>query len=145
MDRKTKQRAYDRIRSDNAKAKKLCRQCKKVKSYKKCTRCRTCYFKFVASKYLGSADRWRELESALLQSGHRCAYTGRKIDLGEGASIEHVLPTSRGKKREVNDLKNIKWVHRDINVMKGAHTVAEFIAICKQILDNFGYEVRRDD
>ena len=74
---------------------------------------------------------WQKLES----QGFRCYYTGDPLIPGVNASIDHLVPKSRGGSG--SDIENCVWCDRDINALKNDWTKAEFIARCKSIADRF--------
>ena len=106
--------------------------------------CRICLLKKTSRACFGTDKRWAELDALLHKQRHRCAYSGRQIDIGKRASIEHIHPTSRSKNRRTS-IENVKWVHSDINLMKSSMTLHEFMLACKEVLQYFGYEVRKGD
>jgi hypothetical protein len=119
-----------------------CTDCHGQRSLPHATKCRVCYLKRKATRHLGTASRWGELEALLLRQLSRCAYTGKPIDLGSNASIEHVEPASRSPGR-ASDIANIRWVAQEVNLAKRAMPLREFIEMCKAVLKNFGFEVKR--
>ncbi len=60
----------------------------------------------------------------------RCALSGRQL-VPEEASLDHVLPLSRGGK---HTLDNIQILHRDVNRAKSTLTNPEFIALCREVV-----------
>lgn len=67
-----------------------------------------------------------------LQEG-RCAYTKIELVMGANASIDHIVPRSRGG---ADLIDNVQWVDRQVNNAKNNMTHDEFIAMCKIIVDN---------
>lgn len=122
----------------------LCCSCRKASVYPGITKCRTCWFKLSASRNIGDASRWRELEALLLSQQSRCAYSGRELVIGKNASVEHIQPISKSKNRAV-DIENIKWIDSQVNMAKGQLSLHDFIILCKDILMFFGYEVKKED
>lgn len=70
----------------------------------------------------------------------KCYLTGRIIDLMESKSysLDHVIPATKGGP---NSLDNLGLVCRQANMAKSDMTLTEFIALCKEILENNGYAV----
>ena len=131
-------------RRQKALAKGLCKDCARGRRYNSLTRCLDCSFKFLASKHLGSAKRWIELKEALARQNNRCAYSGKEIDIGMNASVEHVQSQSKHEKRR-RDITNIKWVDVRVNKSKQDMSLHDYLMLCKSVLTNFGYEIVRDD
>lgn len=71
-----------------------------------------------------------------------CYLTGRKIDINKPNSyhFDHILPSSRGGK---NDLDNLGIASKEANQAKSDLTVPEFVELCKDVLINFGYDIRK--
>lgn len=59
----------------------------------------------------------------------RCALSGRLLT-PETASLDHMVPLSRGG---MHDLSNLWIVDHQVNAAKGALTVDEFVAICREV------------
>ena len=64
----------------------------------------------------------------LLQQEMRCAYTGKELVPGQNASVDHIVPRSRGGS---NDLSNLQWVDTTVNIMKHNLLHEEFVEIVK--------------
>jgi 5-methylcytosine-specific restriction endonuclease McrA len=137
-------RVYQRKKRIEAKEAGVCRECLKRPRHKHLSQCLDCQFRRLAKNHLGSRDRAAELINLLEAQGYRCAYSGRLIDIGENASVEHVVPVSRDRKRKT-DITNIKFVDQRINQMKQGLPLSEFLGTCKEVLRFFGYEVIRDE
>lgn len=87
--------------------------------------------KVVARSHLGSSKLWSSLVGL---ADKTCPYTGINLEIGVNASLDHIIPKSRGG---VNDLSNFQFVYCqgsfDVNRMKGDMTEEEFkeaIKIC---------------
>lgn len=126
------------------KAEGRCYACGKNKRHDGISRCKTCWFKFASRRHFGSASKWRELKSLFYKQEERCCYSGRRLDIGRNASIEHVEPVSKHERGRA-DLRNIRWVETQINTMKGQQSLHEFLLSCKDVLRFFGYEVNKQD
>lgn len=60
---------------------------------------------------------------------YRCALSGRKLT-PETASLDHVVPLSRGGK---HDISNLQVLEHHVNTAKGTLTVDEFISLCEDV------------
>lgn len=60
----------------------------------------------------------------------RCAISGRELT-PETASLDHIVPLARGGKHE---LENVWAVDYQVNMAKGALSVEEFVALCREIV-----------
>lgn len=105
-----------------------------------CTRCGTpatasefcfdCWLKALAFNTTRTTCFYAELKARLEAQQYRCAYTGETLIPGVNASIDHLIPRSRGGS---NTPENLHWVSFRINVMKGDMTHDEFLAACALI------------
>ncbi len=74
--------------------------------------CESCVFKIIAVKNLGDASRADEIAELFDKQSRRCAYTGLPLTLGVDASVDHIIPRSKGGS---DALQNLQWVHRQVN------------------------------
>jgi hypothetical protein len=98
--------------------------------------CLKCWFKKMASDCLRArgADvhtKAAQLEELWAQQSGRCAITGETLVPGVNASLDHILPKSRGGS---DDVKNTQWVEFHINRAKGDLTHTEFLRLCRRVL-----------
>lgn len=93
--------------------------------------CRWCWFAMMARNALGSRSRGPDLARLWLAQGGRCAYTGRQLTPGVNASVDHVLPRSRGGSDE---LDNLVWTCAEVNRAKTDLTPEAFRALCAEVL-----------
>lgn len=88
--------------------------------------CEVCLFKIFATRTFGSAAFWKKLAD-LLSSQPTCPYTGKELKIGINASVDHIVPKSKGG---TNDTSNLQWVYcygsYDINSMKNNMSDQEF-------------------
>lgn len=72
-----------------------------------------------------------------------CALTGRKIDiLKDDYHLDHIIPVSKGGS---NELDNMEFVIPEANNAKSDLTLEEFVCLCKEVCENFGYEVSKKE
>lgn len=96
--------------------------------------CEECWFKARARDCAGSTSQWQALRLLLIAQGFCCAYSGKRLELGPDATIDHKVPRSRGGS---NDISNLQWVSRRVNSMKTDFTHEEFIAACRIIAEKW--------
>jgi len=70
-----------------------------------------------------------------------CYLSGRKIDLSQPwtYSFDHKHPLSKGGG---GTIKNLGLTTREANYAKGDMILEDFLELCKDILENHGYEVK---
>lgn len=86
------------------------------------------------NKDLNLLELWKE------QKG-RCKVTGVQLIPGRTASLDHVLPVSRGG---TNKRENLQFVHIAINCMKQNNTQEEFIKLLKQLLPSLNEYIKEN-
>lgn len=73
----------------------------------------------------------------------KCELTGRIIDIKrDNYHLDHIIPVSRGG---TNDLSNMAFTIPEANFAKGNMLNEEFVALCKEVCENFGYEVNKKE
>ena len=107
----------------------LCPKCGKEDSIEGRT-CSTCVLKNAARVHLGTTKRWKELRDLFVQQGGVCPYTGKKIAIGIDASVDHVVPKSRGGSLGI---ENLQWVYAPVNFMKQNLLEDEFLPLVSLI------------
>jgi hypothetical protein len=60
-----------------------------------------------------------------------CALTGVRLVPGTNASLDHIVPVSKGGPTV---LDNLQWVLTDVNRAKFALSTVEFIALCRAVV-----------
>lgn len=61
----------------------------------------------------------------------RCAVTGEFLTPGATASLDHIIPKSRGGSSEKS---NLRWVLLSVNRSKWDMTHEEFVAVCRAVV-----------
>ena len=115
----------------------LCKHCglNKVTSTESVI-CNICYMKRTAYRFLGSQNRFDELQTLFDNQKGVCPYTGIKLILGVNVSLDHIIPKSKGGRSEVD---NFQWVYGgkdfDVNIMKNNFSCDEFLKAIKIIYE----------
>lgn len=123
-----KQNRYRKLKKQ-----KICTSCGKLSTIPNNTRCEDCWFKHIASKRTGSVDNWIILKNRIIQQNYLCYYTHRLLIIGKNASVDHIIPTSKGG---LNAMENVQWVDKKINTMKNDMNHEEFLNTIQLILSN---------
>lgn len=92
--------------------------------------CRVHYFKKAAHDATGKISDWMALAEIFEAQGARCAYTGAPLVLGVNASVDHIVPRTRGGGDE---LRNLHWTTLVVNRAKRELTEEEFFALCAAV------------
>jgi len=71
----------------------------------------------------------------------KCYLTGRAIDLTkDDYNFDHIQPIAKGGSCE---LENLGLTCPEANASKAALTIDEYLQLCKEVLENFGYKVEK--
>ncbi len=108
----------------------LCYKCKAINETKSIM-CAKCFFKNLAKVYLNSKSRWEELKNLFEAQGSKCMYSGELLVLGGNASIDHIVPVSKGG--EEYAISNLCWATNYVNKAKSDMSVSEFLLMCYNI------------
>ena len=111
----------------------LCPRCGKETCVPDRRQCSICFLKSVSVTLWGSRSRWRELLELFEKQDGKCAYSRVPLILGGGASIDHIVPRSRGG---TNEIGNLQWVDLIVNRMKSDLMENEFFDLLQCILGN---------
>lgn len=79
-------------------------------------------------------DAW----NLFLKQDRKCALTGRILTFGKSVR-DKILQTASLDRIDSNkdySIKNVQWVHKNINFMKGRLSNEEFIKLCKEVAKN---------
>lgn len=77
--------------------------------------------------------KWLDLYEILEKQNFKCPLSGYLLKLGDNASLDHILPRSRGGS---NTITNLQWVDKEVNVMKWNHTPDEFLLWIKRLYNH---------
>ena len=94
--------------------------------------CPVCFFKTVAAHNLGKSSRYTEIMGLFEAQGRKCACTGEPLILCSTASLDHIVPRSRGGD---DSLGNLRWVLKAVNIAKHDLTHEEFLSLCRRVLE----------
>ena len=121
---------HDHARYKRLVASNICHRCGKKKGQKHHSLCENCWFKNMASRVFGDASKWGKIRDKFKKQGGKCAYSGTKLMPGRNASLDHIVPKSRGG---TNRLSNLQWVDRGVNTMKSNMSHEKFLRLVKKI------------
>ena len=100
------------------------------------TVCKACYYKRISCSSFGTCADGKALEEMFEKQEGKCPLSGRQIVLGDTAELDHILAISRGGL--VNDLQNVRWVHKMVNRSKQHYTDEEFLELVRDIARHSG-------
>lgn len=92
------------------------------------------YLKFTSKAHFRTSKRHQELLQIFKEQSGVCPYTGRKLTLGVDASLDHIVPKSRGGSND--DVANLQWVYCRVNFMKQDSLHDEFLDMIREIYEN---------
>jgi hypothetical protein len=106
----------------------MCTQCGKKSACEGKKRCKLCIFKNICRKATGSTRNSKHLAKKIQDQNFTCPYTGIKLIVGVNASLDHIVPKSKGGS---NNVENLEWIDLNVNLLKGARTKDDFMEIWK--------------
>jgi 5-methylcytosine-specific restriction endonuclease McrA len=90
-----------------------------------------CWFRICAQNNMGDQSLGPALLESFEKQERKCVYTGIELIPGDNATLDHIVPRSRGG---LNAIDNIQWVTRTVNQMKTDMTHDEFVEMCSMIV-----------
>jgi 5-methylcytosine-specific restriction endonuclease McrA len=107
---------------------KQCIQCRAPVTHK--TLCPSCLSQFQC-RAAGLRGANAKAMLARFNVDNRCALTGWALEYGSTASIDHIVPKSRGGD---DTLRNLRWVDKRVNFAKRDLTDEEFVRLCRAVV-----------
>ncbi len=132
FDCRKQQRELSKARRKALVAEGRCSLCRTNQLAPEGKRCTLCVMKMHARRWLGSPERWPELQGLLALQNNRCAYSGEVLVVGGNASLDHKTPRSLGGE---NCIENLQWVTWQINRMKSNMTDDQFRSLCASLAE----------
>lgn len=96
-------------------------------------RCEECWFRTFGKSAVGSSLAWKSLREMFYTQQEKCRYSGETLLPGVNASLDHIVPISRGGPRL---LSNVQWTTFAINKLKDNLMESEFLLICQYNYEN---------
>lgn len=110
-----------------------CYQCDNPRLIDNKLYCIDCWLKEKSYQVFNTRKKYELLKTLWNDQKGLCAYT--KVTLAPGSfytHLEHKTPLSRGGK---NEIENLQWTQRKINLLKDTQTHEEFLASIPELLD----------
>ncbi len=76
------------------------------------------------------------IRGLILEQKGKCAITGLPLNPQE-VNADHINPLSRKELSPSVEEDNIWLVHKKVNAMKGTMSYAEFVDMCKRVLEHY--------
>jgi hypothetical protein len=144
-----KERVVRRRQHAIAMSKKLCKRCSNINNHPQNSigGIRVSHF----NKYKTGADQrgksWsitvEQAAKVLKNQAFKCALSGVDV-VAEGPFDEITASLDRIDNSGGYEPNNIQWVHKDINMMRGALDVKKFVELCEQVANKENNMANRD-
>ena len=112
-------------------AKGLCLGCRRVPALTNHRRCRECMIRRVADRWGTTVEVLKSIWTGV------CPYSGRKLEIGVNAHLDHKIARCRGG---CNKADNLQWVHAEVNLAKHKLTEEQFRQL---ITDCYQHRIKR--
>jgi 5-methylcytosine-specific restriction endonuclease McrA len=83
---------------------------------------------------------FKDLAAIWKRQRGRCALTGRRLD--RTADLDHIIPKTKGGSDRP---ENLRWLAREVNMVKRNLTDAEFIILCSDVMRIIGERIAMID
>jgi hypothetical protein len=124
--------ANRKVKKETFLAKNLCSRCGKQEIVKGNTRCTVCILKHMAWNHMKDGSKWIDLKNIFEKQNGMCPYTGRQIQIGVDAELDHIVPVAKGG---TSEFENYQWVYNKINMMKLDQMHKDFLCLIKEVCD----------
>lgn len=98
--------------------------------------CETHFYKKTAFSRVGSADYWSILKDKAEEQKMLCAISGEELIPGVNMSLDHIKPSSVYPELK-NQITNVQWVTKWVNVAKYDLDMDDFVKRCDNIANRY--------
>jgi len=104
--------------------------------------CLRCWYKKIAADCLKARGTKMDRTADMLQElwdeqNGKCAISGVELIPGDNASLDHIVPRSKGG---TDERSNLRWADWYVNQAKSNMTHEEFVAMCKRVVAHDPYK-----
>ena len=85
--------------------------------------------------HFGHVRNWEMLLDIAERQEWRCYYTGESLSAGDNMSLDHRTPKTSPHYPGDDDFRNLVWTTRATNLAKNDRTEAEFLDLCRRVLN----------
>jgi hypothetical protein len=104
-----------------------------------CQRCIDCWFRNVSIVHFKTSKYKKILEDLAESQNYKCVYTDELLIPGTNMSLDHII-SKFDDPSKTNDINNVQWVTKDVNVVKSKLSHIPFVELCGYIYKKFGNE-----
>lgn len=113
----------------------LCRHCLK-KSLEHSDLCLDHWYRKVSRNHFKIEKYWKELKDIAEKQSYKCVYTDEILIPGLNMGLDH-KKSQKNNPELKDDIANLQWVTKKINVIKNELSHHEFIDLCNAISKKF--------
>lgn len=87
-----------------------------------------------SKEHWGHVRNWETLLALAERQRWRCHYTGEVLTPGANMSLDHRIAKAHPAFPGHDDMTNLAWTTKALNLAKNRHSEDEFIALCERVL-----------
>ena len=119
----------------NRNKKGLCRHCLNER-IKNSTMCEKHWYEDISARHFKTTKYGEFLKNLADRQKYKCAYTDEILIPATNMSLDHITSNHDDSSKK-EDLNNVQWVTKDINLIKNKLSHQSFIDLCKYIYEKF--------
>lgn len=100
------------------------------------TMCEKHWYEGVSRSHFGTTKFGTHLKEKAESQNYRCFYTDEILLPAVNMSLDHIISNHDDPSKK-EDLENVQWVTKDINLIKNKLSHQPFINLCKYIYEKF--------
>jgi hypothetical protein len=113
-----------------------CKCCSNIRLINSNLYCEKHWYRQESLKAFKTVKYWDFLKSLAEKQNYKCIYTDNILIPGRNMSLDHIISVYNHSELR-NNINNVQWVTKDINMIKNKLNHNEFIELCRNISNKF--------